>query len=187
MPSKDTSGEEDTERIRAFARELAPVMSSWFHSIQVLPLPMPALLDFQFCSPHATLVLSTTLMFNDVLGVVRHEREHVKQQIQRFQRRRFVGCCGRLQLPSSGYRFASWDDVSTSRDAFPIRISDATRATLALRAPSCRRCRRPASELAWLHFVTPMESWFAMAGIAGWMAVCDPCQEQVSLFIDRQN
>jgi len=41
--------------------------------------------------------------------------------------------------------------------------------------------------MTWLYFVTPAYAWMNLSGMAGWMAVCDSCHDQVALFIDRQN
>ena len=51
----------------------------------------------------------------------------------------------------------------------------------------CPQCHAAASQLNWLYFESPAETWEHLCGRAGWMTVCDRCHLQVNFFCDVMN
>ena len=162
-------------------------VESYFRSIEVLPLAMPALLDYQFHSPDAILVLNADLAPFVALNVVLHQRAHVEEQRHRFRCRRYAGRVKRGRFHDTDSRIVPWADVEVSRGAYQMELSRGAKATLASHTPRCRRCGCPALDLTWVYYVAPACAWLTLAGTAGWMAICESCHEQIALFIDRQN
>jgi len=124
---------DDAERRSALRRsvlEMVPSAESCFVAVEVLPLVMPALLDFQFHSPDAILVLNADLSPLHALRVTRHQQLHVEQQRQRFRCRRYAGRIKRTRITGVGKLIAPWDDVEASSGAYQLELSGAAKTTL---------------------------------------------------------
>ncbi len=82
-----------------------------------------------------------------------------------------------------------WEDVEASRcnrrlqkrHRLEERLADGL-ATHFAKAKACPKCGRIPEELSWFYFRSPKETWANLCGIAGWIAVCDPCRIQVNFF-----
>ena len=151
------------------------------------PLPMPALLDFQFHSPRAMLLIADDLPGELLSHCFVHEIGHLHEQVQRFRQRRRRGFASAAESRPADARYAPWPDVDACRGREDVRLGASQQATLVENAPPCERCGRQAGRLEWFYFMTPPETWLYLEGFAGWMAVCGACREQVALFIDRMN
>lgn len=49
-----------------------------------------------------------------------------------------------------------------------------------LQREACPKCQAAAETLTWFYCRSPKETWPALCGVAGWMAVCDRCHVQVN-------
>ena len=77
-----------------------------------------------------------------------------------------------------------WEDIVASRqDARMQAKKNAHRAQKQYGSKAtCPKCARQGKDLTWFYFCSPAWTWEHWCGRAGWIAVCDSCQEQV-LFI----
>ncbi|MFL6520168.1 MAG: hypothetical protein ACJ8NS_08105 [Chthoniobacterales bacterium] len=82
-----------------------------------------------------------------------------------------------------------WEDVEASRrnrrlqrrHRLAERLDDGL-ATYFGYARPCPKCGLTPDKLSWFYFRSPKETWENECGVAGWMAVCDPCHIQVNFF-----
>lgn len=168
-------------------RERRPQLSRYLVGVERVPMPMPALLDFQFHSPRATLLLAADLRRDHLRSCFYHQTAHLAQQVWRFRKPGRRGLVPAIELPNCDGRYAYWTDVDQMRERSDVRIEASKLATLVANSPSCPRCAQVPGHLEWFYFATPPDTWQTLSGFAGWMAICAACREQVALFIDRQN
>jgi hypothetical protein len=178
----------DLDAIIATHRRSHPHLLGYLRGAERLPLPFPALLDSQFYSPTATLLLSDTLSPALEAEVIDHELMHLAQHVRRHRRRAHPGVAAERGTRARG-RFVAWDHVDARQvtDLPRLELPLLSRAVLAAAAPACPGCATPAADLAWTYFTSPIETWLTFQGTAGWLAVCDACRDQAAFFIDRQN
>jgi hypothetical protein len=168
-------------------RQDFPGLSRYLVNVERVPLPMPALLDFQFYSPRATLLLADDLAGELLTHSFVHEVGHLSEQVQRFRRKHERGLAEPAGLERGEADYAPWAEVDACRGRGDVRLADSQLATLVANAPSCELCNRPPARLEWFYFVSPAETWLYLRGLAGWMGICGACRKQVALFIDRMN
>ena len=168
-------------------RRLRPGVARFLIDIERVPLPMPALLDFQFHSPRATLLVAEDLAGELLPLTFSHEIDHFREQVRRFRHPGRRGLAERAEAAPEDERYAPWRQVDACRGRGDVRLSDSQLAALVKNAPRCERCGRQPGRLEWFYFMTPEDTWLCLQGVAGWMGVCGACREQVALFIDRMN
>jgi hypothetical protein len=154
--------------------------------IERLELPFPALLDFEFYSPRATLLIDAALDAEAAYGLIQHQYVHLAQQRARYRQSRYPGLCAPLHIGDDGAYFP-WADVHECLARRDLELPAAHRALLVQASPGCPECGTPAGAFTWVYFVSPDETWRDLAGRAGWLAVCHRCHEQVAFFQDRCN
>jgi hypothetical protein len=164
-----------------------PRLSRFIMAVHPVRMKFPAVTQYSFHSPFATLLVSDMPGEQPYIGVVVHQLMHVAQQVRRFRRRSQVGLVQALNIGGSENRYVPWRDVDACRETEPPPITEQELALLHRQAGHCPRCGDEGPDLTWLYFRTPDRTWREMVGFAGWMAVCDTCREQVALFIDEQN
>lgn len=84
-----------------------------------------------------------------------------------------------------------WEDVEAARHNARLqkrhrgkeRVAEGLPAHFAYVRP-CPTCGAASEKLSWFYFESPKETWPNECGVAGWMAVCDPCHIQINLFGD---
>lgn len=82
-----------------------------------------------------------------------------------------------------------WDDVDAARNNAGLQAehdSEAARRHWGKNV-SCPKCSRSGSDLEWFYFQSPPSTWSSLCGLAGWLAVCDPCRVQVKFFLEVMN
>ena len=168
-------------------RQDFPGLSRHLINVERVPLPMPALLDFQFFSPRATLLVADDLAGELLTHTFVHEIGHLREQVHRFRRREERGLADPVGAERGERDYAPWPDVDACRERGDVRLSDSQLATLVANAPPCDLCNRQPGRLEWFYFVSPAETWLYLQGLAGWMGICGACRKQVALFIDRMN
>jgi hypothetical protein len=168
-------------------RQDFPGLARHLVDVERVPLPMPALLDFQFFSPRATLLIADDLAGELLAHAFAHEIVHLREQVRRFRRSEARGLVDQVDREHGAGEYAPWADVDACRGRDDVRLSSSQLATLAANAPSCDLCNRQPGRLEWFYFVSPAETWLYLQGFAGWMGICGACRKQVALFIDRLN
>jgi hypothetical protein len=83
-----------------------------------------------------------------------------------------------------------WEDVQASRRNRYLQgkhpVTEGKNRYLEEATP-CPKCQALPSEVIWFYFHSPKETWPALCGVAGWMAVCDRCHVQVNFFSETMN
>lgn len=162
-------------------------LSRFLLDVERLPLPLPCLLDFQFHSPRATLLVAESVAARRLPALMAHELRHLARQVRRYRRRDAPGSA----LPAGGAeadgRFVPWDRVEQIRRPQDVTLPSRQLARLASASAPCPTCGREAGKLDWIYVASPAQTWATLSGYAGWLAVCTPCREQVAFYIDRQN
>jgi bacterioferritin-associated ferredoxin len=80
-----------------------------------------------------------------------------------------------------------WDEVNAARNNKDLQSQHPVGGTASTRfraGSRCPKCKRPADQLSWFYFTSSPESWDSLAGRAGWMSVCDKCNNQVDFFME---
>lgn len=172
--------------VRQFRQDF-PDVAGCLVEVERVPLPMPALLDFQFFSPCATLLLADDLAGELLAHTFVHEVGHLLEQAQRFGLGEQRGLAGRAGAERAERDYAPWAHVDACRGRGDVRLSDSQKARLVASAPSCDLCHRAPGRLEWFYFVSPAETWLYLQGLAGWMGICGACRRQAAFFIDRMN
>ena len=54
-------------------------------------------------------------------------------------------------------------------------------------AKPCPKCNASPSDLKWVYFESPPQTWEWLCGRAGWMTICEPCHRQVQFFCQVMN
>jgi len=175
---------------RTIVTDIAPWAEQFVRAVYWVPLPIPCLLDYQFHSAVATVLIGKGYDANrlEMDHVILHLVSRLQHQVRRHRRIRRIGGCGRLKGARSDGRFLSQEVVAQSRTDFrDVTLPEVSRNTLVAQSGSCRRCSVPADSLRWVYAASPLSDWQQLRGVAGWMGICPWCGEQVSFFIDREN
>jgi hypothetical protein len=177
------------ELVRVIQDERAPMRrfrQRHLLGITRLAMPFPALLDFEFYSPRATLLIDAALTTEEAYRAIRHQYVHLAHQRRRYRRAAQTGLCDPLRIGGESTYFP-WADVDQCLFRRDLELPAAHKELLAHASPACPGCRAPAGALTWVYFVSPDDTWLDLSGCAGWLAVCHHCREQVAFFLDRCN
>ena len=81
------------------------------------------------------------------------------------------------------------DDVDSARNDRGLQAKHDAESACRLYGSrvKCPKCSRAGDELAWIYFRSPAWTWSSLCGRAGWLAVCDPCQQQAGFFLTVMN
>ena len=79
-----------------------------------------------------------------------------------------------------------WSDIHASQADLKLQKRHSERPDLP-DARSCPECGTPPSELDWIYFRSPESTWELECGTEGWLALCQPCHEQVFYFETAMN
>ena len=168
-------------------RRRYPRMSPFLLGVERLPLPLPCLLDFEFNSPRATLIVADSVDCARMPALLAHELTHLARQIRRYRRRDAPGAVRGSRALAGAGRFVPWEHLESGHEFGALRLTPRRRHQLAGPDIACPTCARPAQELEWAYVVSPGASWAELGGYAGWLSVCERCREQVAFYIDKQN
>lgn len=61
------------------------------------------------------------------------------------------------------------------------------RARFELQSRNCFGCGRPADEIEWIYFQSPLWTWTEQSGRAGWIVYCPRCDNQVTFHRSRMS
>jgi hypothetical protein len=187
VPEPVRDPDEAVDAFLAHVRRRMPrFVARYLLGVERVPLPMPALLDFQFYAPEGTILLSDRLPYEACYRVLGHQLAHLVQGASRFRRRTHRGLYPEERVGGES-RYFPWADVDHCRERDTVALGYTQRDRLILASPSCPGCGRSPDRLAWTYFISPPGTWQQLAGCAGWMGLCDPCHEQVAFFLDRCN
>lgn len=110
-------------------------------------------------------------------------------------------CCGlpvAIVAVIAAYTAAHWHFIGRQRwwaEMQALRVDPvaqsrgdaAAREILLSRARACPKCRRPPTELAWIYYSSPPETWEQLCGRSGWIMICDHCEIQVDFMVTFMN
>ncbi|MEW5981152.1 MAG: hypothetical protein AB1806_02140 [Acidobacteriota bacterium] len=162
-------------------------LSKYLVHVERLPLPLPCLLDFEFHSPRAALLVSESIEPSRLPALLAHEFRHLARQVRRYRRRAAPGAVPPSDRLGGRERYVPWEGVESGRHLGEVQLPARRRRQLTETSGSCPSCALPAPDLQWTYVVSPAPSWTTLGGFAGWLAVCATCHEQVAFYIDKQN
>ena len=188
-PPADPRGwRSSVEEMHALLRMDDPDTCRFLMEVQRCELSIPGLLVYAFHSPFAKMLLADPPKPDyDQVHVFGHLYGHLVQQVRRYRQQTRIGVADPDGFSGVPGRYKSWHEVDACRVFGGKELTEAELVVLAPHAGPCRMCGCEALDLTWVRYSSPRETWETLCGTAGWMALCDPCREQVALFIDRKN
>ena len=90
---------------------------------------------------------------------------------------------------SDNFKFP-WEDIEAALRDRSLQAEhpvEQVREDLLSDARPCPKCGRGPESLTWFYFSSPPDTWELLCGRAGWMTICDPCQEEVDFFLEMMN
>jgi hypothetical protein len=94
------------------------------------------------------------------------------------------------QIEQRHEEFKRWDEMRQTLGHARLQAdhsADEDKARHLANAVECPLCQTPPDRLTWTYFTSSPESWRNLCGRAGWAVVCEPCQLEVSVFIEMLN
>ena len=79
-----------------------------------------------------------------------------------------------------------WEDVRASQADLKLQKRHAERPDLP-DARCCPQCGAAPSDLHWIYFRSPPETWELLCGREGWLALCERCHRQVHFDLTAMN
>ena len=176
------------EEMHALLRKDEPETCRFLMEVRRCELSIPGLLVYAFHSPFATMLLADPPKPDyDQVHVFGHLYGHLVQESERYLQQTRIGVADPAGFNGIPGRYVPWEEIDACRWMEGPTLTEGELPTLAAQAGPCRICGCEATDLTWIRYSTPPETWETLCGTAGWMALCDLCREQVALFIDRKN
>jgi hypothetical protein len=95
-----------------------------------------------------------------------------------------------FQIEQRREEFRRWDDMRRSAAHAHLQAEHSVeqgKARHLADAVECPLCQTSPDRLTWTYFASSPQSWRNLCGRAGWVVVCEPCELEVSVFIDMLN